>query len=292
MSRKLIMCLGLPASGKSYWAQQHKNNLEKIGLRCVIVTKDDIREDLEKTGWRWSQNNEAEVIAIRNKSIREAFTNGASIVISADTNFGRHKAELVGIAKGCGVEFEVKDFTNVPLAVCIERDEKREKSVGPEVIKSMYNKYLTMEHIDRYVPNTANPLSLICDIDGTVADSEGIRSPYNYGKVESDKLKEVVADIVKLHSVSGFTVIFISGREDVCHQQTLNWLHKHELPVDALYMRKAGDHRKDYIVKLEIFNQHIRDKFNVRFVLDDRDQVVKMWRELGLTCLQVAEGNF
>lgn len=27
-------------------------------------------------------------------------------------------------------------------------------------------------------------------------------------------------------------------------------------------------------------------------VLDDRNKVVKMWRELGLTCLQMAEGDF
>jgi hypothetical protein len=56
--------------------------------------------------------------------------------------------------------------------------------------------------------------------------------------------------------------------------------------------RKSGDNRKDSVVKEEIFNEHIKPNFIVEFVLDDRNQVVEMWRKLGLTCLQVADGNF
>ena len=61
---------------------------------------------------------------------------------------------------------------------------------------------------------------------------------------------------------------------------------------DDLYMRLPNDLRKDSIVKQEIYEMCIKDKYNVLFVLDDRDQVVNMWREQGLKCLQVAEGNF
>lgn len=57
-------------------------------------------------------------------------------------------------------------------------------------------------------------------------------------------------------------------------------------------MRPAGDKRRDDIIKAEIFDQHIRGHHNILLVLDDRDSVVKMWRSMGLTCLQVAEGNF
>jgi hypothetical protein len=58
-------------------------------------------------------------------------------------------------------------------------------------------------------------------------------------------------------------------------------------------MRAEKDNRKDSIIKRELFDKHIRDKYHVDFVLDDRDQVVRMWRrELGLTCLQVNYGNF
>ena len=57
-------------------------------------------------------------------------------------------------------------------------------------------------------------------------------------------------------------------------------------------MRKNGYNKKDSIVKKEIFDEYIKDKYYVEFILDDRNQVVDMWREMGLTCLQVAEGNF
>ena len=57
-------------------------------------------------------------------------------------------------------------------------------------------------------------------------------------------------------------------------------------------MRKEGDNRPDEVVKEEIFNENIRGNYSVRFVLDDRSKVVDMWRQLGLKCLQVAEGDF
>ena len=57
-------------------------------------------------------------------------------------------------------------------------------------------------------------------------------------------------------------------------------------------MRKTGDNRKDSIIKEEIYRNLIEPNYNIEFVLDDRNQVVDMWRRIGLTCLQVADGNF
>ena len=59
-----------------------------------------------------------------------------------------------------------------------------------------------------------------------------------------------------------------------------------------LFMRKNDDNRKDNITKKEIYVKHINQKYYIKFVLDDRDSVVEMWRNMGLTCLQVASGNF
>jgi hypothetical protein len=67
----------------------------------------------------------------------------------------------------------------------------------------------------------------------------------------------------------------------------------HGIYFDEIFMRPEGNNEKDSVIKKRLFEQHIRGKYYVDFVLDDRDQVVKMWRhELGLPCLQVAEGNF
>ena len=87
-------------------------------------------------------------------------------------------------------------------------------------------------------------------------------------------------------------------------QNTLDWLNKNfeELPVkymelddDACYsliMRKQGDFRADDIVKKELYETYLKDKFNVLCVFDDRDKVVKMWREEGILCNQVYYGDF
>ena len=52
------------------------------------------------------------------------------------------------------------------------------------------------------------------------------------------------------------------------------------------------DQRKDSVVKVEIFDREIRHAYRVIGVFDDRAQVVRAWRALGLTVFQVADGNF
>jgi hypothetical protein len=85
----------------------------------------------------------------------------------------------------------------------------------------------------------------------------------------------------------------VTGRYDTYRKQTEEWLKKYAINYEKLIMRKAGDKRKDSIIKKELYEKNIKDHYDVVFVLEDRDQVVKMWREeLGLTCLQVAYGNF
>lgn len=88
-----------------------------------------------------------------------------------------------------------------------------------------------------------------------------------------------------------YDVLFVSGRPiDPCGKLTEDWLDKHHLFGRHLFMRQGGDHRPDYIVKQEILD--LLPKNRIRYVLDDRNQVVEMWRRNGLTCLQVADGNF
>jgi phosphoglycolate phosphatase-like HAD superfamily hydrolase len=146
---------------------------------------------------------------------------------------------------------------------------------------------------------------IICDIDGTIADCEHRRhyittKPKNY-----DAFYEEVMDDAPINRVLGllnvlmdyegreFQLVFVTGRPERCRADTVEWLrYQHFYPSDyTLFMRKDGDHRQDYIVKQEILDTHI-NKSEVWLVLDDRKQVVDMWRRNGLTCLQVAEGNF
>lgn len=139
------------------------------------------------------------------------------------------------------------------------------------------------------------PKAIICDIDGTLA-LLGERSPYDASTSEQDVLNDPIANILEVYehqTLFDISVILITGREDKFRPETERWLKKHGISYDALYMRKTGDSRKDMIIKKEFHQKNIAGIYDVLFVLEDRDQVVAMWRkELGLTCLQVEYGDF
>ena len=139
----------------------------------------------------------------------------------------------------------------------------------------------------------AKELAIIVDVDGTLADMRGVRGPFEWDKVHLDKPHQDVIDLVKdLTSLEKYRIIITTGRDGVCEQETKDWLTDNGVMYDDFYIRPKGDFRKDNIIKSEIYMDHIRPKYDVQFVIDDRDQVVEMWRSLGLRVLQVAPGNF
>jgi len=93
-------------------------------------------------------------------------------------------------------------------------------------------------------------------------------------------------------SYSGCHMVILSGRSDECREQTEAWLERHDLHHDALYMRRAGDHRPDHQLKKELLAQLLADGYEPILFVDDRERVVNMWREQGYTCLQCAAGDF
>ncbi|WP_185965919.1 hypothetical protein [Flavobacterium sp. ZT3R18] len=136
------------------------------------------------------------------------------------------------------------------------------------------------------------PKAIICDLDGTLCLMNG-RNPFNASKCDEDLLNEPVANLLKNYKQLGYAILLVSGRVDTYKEPTLRFLEKHAIAFDVLLMRKAKDNRKDAIIKIEIYNDCIKDKYLVEFVLDDRNQVVVMWRkELKLPCFQVFYGCF
>ena len=135
-------------------------------------------------------------------------------------------------------------------------------------------------------PPVNAPSVIVVDIDGTLALLNG-RNPYDASTCINDLPNEPVVNIVRSYQ----TVIYVSGREDKHFSQTALWLSKHDLPAGKLFMRKTGDMRKDYIVKRQIFDEHIKDNYKVLFVIDDRPQVIRMWRELGLFVFDVNQSG-
>jgi len=74
--------------------------------------------------------------------------------------------------------------------------------------------------------------------------------------------------------------------------QMPNLIEVQRTSYDQFLQLVKGDGRKDAVVKREIFDREIRDNWRIVGVFDDRQQVVRMWRALGLTVFQVAEGDF
>lgn len=272
---------GLPASGKST-----KALAECAAHNWKRVNKDLLREMLHG---RWSQQLEKDVIAARDVLIAQFLKQGYDVV-SDDTNFGKHREELAKIAADCGARPELHYF-DVPVQECVRRDGLRPKPVGAKVIYGMYQKYVRPAQVAR-LPHPELPAAVICDIDGTLADC-GHRSPYDVKAAGVDTVVKHIAELLRRYAPT-HRIIFMSGRDEGAGRAiTEEWLRKHAaVPVTHLYMRPAGDTRPDEVVKRELYFQHVDMAYNVEFVLDDRNKVVDMWRELGLPCLQVAEGAF
>lgn len=148
---------------------------------------------------------------------------------------------------------------------------------------------------------------MIVDIDGTVAthanpDGTLRRDHYDFHRVGEDLPNQPVIDTVLALRNAGHEIVFCSGRPALIYpsgvdvqEETRIWLSRHLGSWAAsalLLMRGAHDGRHDSIVKHELYTRHIAPIFDVRLALDDRDSVVKLWRGLGITTLQVDYGDF
>ncbi len=301
---RIILTKGLPGCGKTTWAKNFiAERTTDYGEKWKRVNKDDLRAMMDFS--KWSRENEDFVLMIRDFIIDFAMLEGVNIIVD-DTNFSpkheakirdavhTHNTALLGPEKVEQYEVEIKDFTDVSIDTCIKRDLTRLNSVGEAVIRKMYNQYLKPK-FEKVEQDPALPRCIICDIDGTLAHMKD-RSPFEWKKVGTDIPDETIIGLLRTHQedhdVGGLKIILFSGRDGSCRPETEQWLKDNLVDYDELHMREAGDMRKDSIVKKELFDAHIKGKYNVLFVLDDRDQVVQMWRDMGIKCLQVAEGAF
>jgi predicted kinase len=301
----LTITRGLPGAGKTTWA---KKELAEWSSSTARVNRDDLRRMLFGTP-NYSVDQETLVTEVQRRAIKAALATNRD-VIADDTNLPPKRVrEWFRFARDNGADFHVEEF-EISVEESIERQAGRPEveQVDPEVIRNMgrflqggklqpYDLSLDEKKAggELYVPNWELPPAWIVDIDGTVALMNG-RTPHQYHLVGTDVPNYPVVNLVQALMWEDYQIVFVSGRKDDCRKETEEWLRKtfgfnpeYELP---LFMRKAGDNRKDSIVKRELFDAHVRNNYNVVGVLDDRNQVVEMWRELGLTCLQVAEGDF
>lgn len=299
--------IGIPASGKSTYALEKIKNNERI----VRFNRDSYRLML-KDAQICNSKIEMLITTLLIDGVKDALMKNLDVIID---NTNLKKSYIMEYVKQfetmANISFKVFD---IEPEVAIQRDENRQYKVGRDVILNMYKQFENLmndiQFIDTIIKNgvkykhrmseyridgkikNGKQNAVIVDIDGTIAHMNGKRGPYDLEKVDFDDFDERIGRIVN-GLINDTKIIVVSGREDYCMRKTMEWLDRNNFHYDYIFMRKTGDNRKDSIVKKEIYENAIKHNFNVYAVFDDRKQVVDMWRnDLGLLCLQVAEGLF
>lgn len=304
---KLIILQGPPTSGKSTFAKQYKT----YHPETVIVSLDKYREAREVY---WLPKEENKITNLEKLETEIALTQGLDVIVD-DTNLNqKYLRKWYDIAQKYKAQLEIKSFY-VPFKEACQRalNPDRKHEISKHELKKFWRKYFpdkldeesrqTIEH-KRIEINKRMPKCILCDLDGTVAWMQN-RSPYNYTEVSNDKADPRMVQLLEQFLKDGVHVIFLSGRTDDgnCRQHTHDWIVNHikgsqkykwfkKVDNFKLLMRKKGDYRPDETIKSELYVENIKDKYDVMCVFDDRNKVVNMWRELGMLCCQVNEGDF
>ena len=144
--KKIILTRGIPASSKSTWAKQE---VLKDPEHSIRINRDDLRN---MSGQYWVPARENYIIACRNLLLNTAIYMNFNTIIIDDINLNPRDIDYIikavnyfnkVLTSKNQYKIEFKDFTNVPLNVCIERDSKRENSSGEKIIRYIFNKYQT-----------------------------------------------------------------------------------------------------------------------------------------------------
>lgn len=204
---------------------------------------------------------------------------------------------------------------------CVDRFGKHETIHDEQAVRgalaTFFGKYERpqpdeADKIEFLYPQGEKPSAIICDLDGTLCDvahrrhfvrrEPGVKKDWQgfFAGMVDDVPNQWCADLLKAMSTK-HEIVYCSGRPDSWRRQTVEWLKKHDLyNMEApgfnydfnLFMRMRQDSRQDNIVKEIILDFEILTRFKPYFMIDDRKQVVDMWRSRGYTCLQCDEGDF
>ena len=312
---------GLPGSGKSSFAREL---MKREPGRFTRTNRDDLRNMLHSGVF--SRDNEEVVKSLQDHVILSTLRAGQDVIVDNTHLVSQTVKKLHRLAESVGDVTVMEKCFNVDVTECLARNALREgiARVPDKVIIDMaraagLDKGRKLEDRQVYYQprqfslvrqDASLPRAIMCDLDGTLALLNG-RNPYDVSTCDDDLPNVPVIECVLAMHTKGHRVIFMSGREDKHREPTVRFIEKHcrrrivyafsDVPVSRpttecipyeLHMRPTGDQRKDSIIKRELFEANVLGKYYVEFILDDRDQVVAGWREMGLTTFQVAEGAF
>jgi predicted kinase len=288
---------GLPSCGKTTWAREWVEQDPDIRARVS-------RADLAAMAGGDLSVEQAK--ALRNAALSVLLAADMDVVVDDIHLSDPSVQEVLAIARQYNCLILVYDMSQTPLDEVFRRNSLRDRPVPEDVIAGYHRTFLVGQSFPLpipdpppapeppqiYVPIEGVPTYLV-DIDDTVA-LHGERSPYDWDAVGLDLPNEPVIRLLEALDGTGLSqFVFLSGRPEKCREATEKWLSDHVgVEWGRLFMRDTGDGRPDNVVKMEIFDREIRERYNVVGVFDNRNKVVSMWRSLGLTVFQVADGDF
>lgn len=295
---KIIVLCGISNSGKSSYGA---NMVQENPSLYVLVNRDNIRELLygyteENISGYYQREDfyklEKEVTLYEDTLIHEGLNLNKTVIVDAT----HLKSEYLKRFEFWNVPVEYIYFeTSIPIA--IERDSKRTRKVGGDIIKRQYNQYCNLDKPGSYTPiefvnDSSFQPCIIFDIDGTLARMKD-RSPYDWNRVEEDEVISEVRAVLDWISDSDYPpkIIICTGRDGSAIYGTNSWLAKNDIWWDIIRIRDEGDMRPDWIVKEEMWRD-IAKEYYIVGMFDDRNQVCRRARALGLKVFQVEYGNF
>jgi predicted kinase len=314
-NRKLIIMIGVPGSGKTTWAKQYLEEHKNDEFKWVRVSRDDIR--MMCFNVEFDTANEVTVTQIEDKLVRLALEEGKNVLIDAThiNRKSRNKWHKLALDIG-GINVIEKGF-KIDLETCLERNRNRDRKVPEVIIRNMHERLQKSKFEEwketiypEYVVETSiynKKLSdaIICDLDGTICDNSW-RNVYNTALCEQDRPIGEIIDLINLESgifleddnreCLQAKILFVTARSEIYREKTNKWLMKHVSLTRGsnfdLLMRPDCDKRHATIIKRELYEQHVKGKYNVKYTLDDNPAICRMWRRLGLKTLQLSDVEF
>lgn len=291
VKNKIIVLQGPPASGKSTYAKE----LAKAGTPYVIVNRDSIREG---RGEYWIPEQEDYISDMEEYGVRSAINRGLTPIIDATNLNPKTIEKWESLAKELNCEIEYKKFY-ISFKDALERDSKRERSVGKKVLVKFYQKYFHDEFVkevgtdNRIVKeHNGKPNCVVIDIDGTVAIHKG-RLPFDWKELSTDYCDPRMKLMIEQFNLQAIKIIFLTGRPDSVRSDSNKWLREHFPTINySLLMREDRDFRSGEVVKQEIWEREVEPYYNTLCVFEDSNKCVDMWRNLGLLTCQVANGDY
>lgn len=294
---KILILVGMPASGKSTWAREFVSTNEN----WIRINRDDFRMMLKNSAI-CDPKVESIISDLEFSSIENALYRKMNVIVDNTNLRSKYIQSFVKKFKyRADIDFKLFDIS---IEEAIERNSRRDNPVNNGDMIKMNERYKNIVNSFDFTPIRINERrpniqpkfeselqnAVIFDIDQTISLISD-RSPFDWDRVGEDTPNLIVSEHIDLHKSKGRKIILVSGRDESSREETNKWLDSHGIHFDSLFMRSKSDFRGDNIVKREIYDTKIENKYNILCVYDDRLRVLEMWNQLGLFTFNVNQYN-